>query len=241
MAWLAINPVRPFPILELPSTVILNIFSSLDLPDLASISGTGNQTLINLSTDSVLHPLPGKQAQQIGSGQGLLPLLSELYQTFENSKRINRLMISDRLNRALARRPIRCELHNLNLIDEEVITNVSNLLAPIVRTLKRQRAKDELARQMRSSNESLIGTYNSNLSYEGDDSSGIIENLSRGLMIKDQEDQEGSKEYKKFKKSNSKNSWIDFKSTIQKNGNRYHWKDDLNENVRLALEKYQLL
>ncbi|KAI8445101.1 hypothetical protein BY996DRAFT_8480822, partial [Phakopsora pachyrhizi] len=177
MAWLAINPVRPFPILELPSTVILNIFSSLDLPDLASISGTGNQTLINLSTDSVLHRQRLRSVGPIclepylvnrpnrldlaksGKMRGL-NLSSKInrgcylfspssIKQFENSKRINRLMISDRLNRALARRPIRCELHNLNLIDEEVITNVSNLLAPIVRTLKRQRAKDELARQMR--------------------------------------------------------------------------------------------
>ncbi|EFP92097.1 uncharacterized protein PGTG_17402 [Puccinia graminis f. sp. tritici CRL 75-36-700-3] len=182
-AWLALNPSRPFPIARLPQTLILHIFSWLDLPDLASIGATGNGLLTNLSKDAVLHRarLRSVGAQCISPHLKRRPNILEVAKSgkmkglnleskiqrgcylsspnsirlLENSHRVERLMIREKLNRLLSRRPTsRSSLLTLNLIDQELLF-CSNLLAPVLRSLKRQQAKDLLARKLRYSDAEL--------------------------------------------------------------------------------------
>ncbi|KAH9466528.1 hypothetical protein MJO28_000886 [Puccinia striiformis f. sp. tritici] len=182
-AWLALNPSRPFPIARLPETLILQIFSSLDLPDLASIAATGNKLLINLSTDAVLHRARLRsvgphcitphlkrrpnilEIAKSGKFKGLnleSKIMRGCYlsspnsvRLLENSNRVERLMIRQKLNRLLSRRPSsRSSLLPLNLIDKELLF-CSNKLAPVLRRLKRQQAKDLLARKLRYSNDDI--------------------------------------------------------------------------------------
>ncbi|PLW25159.1 hypothetical protein PCASD_25993 [Puccinia coronata f. sp. avenae] len=178
-AWLALNPSRPFPIYRLPETLILHIFSSLDLPDLASVAATGNRHLASLSMDAVLHRarLRSVGPQCISPHLKRRPNILELAKSgkmkglnleskiqrgcylsspnsvrlLENSHRVERLMIREKLNRLLSRRPTsRSGLLPLNLIDKELLF-CSNILAPVLRRLKRQQAKDLLARKLRYS------------------------------------------------------------------------------------------
>ncbi|OAV90650.1 hypothetical protein PTTG_06015 [Puccinia triticina 1-1 BBBD Race 1] len=178
-AWLALNPSRPFPIDRLPEMLILHIFSSLDLPDLASIAATGDGLLTSLSKDAVLHRtrLRSVGPQCISPHLKRRPNILELAKSgkmkglnleskiqrgcylsspnsvrlLENSHRVERLMIREKLNRLLSRRPSsRSSLLPLNLIDKELLF-CSNILAPVLRRLKRQQAKDLLARKLRYS------------------------------------------------------------------------------------------
>lgn len=178
-AWLASNPTRPFPIYRLPETLILQIFSSLDLPDLASVAATGSRQLASLSMDAVLHRarLRSVGPRCIAPHLQCRPTLLELAKSgkikglnleskiqrgcylsspnavrlLENSHRVERLMIRQKLNRLLSRRPSsRSSLLPLNLIDKEILF-CSNILAPILHRLKRQQAKDLLARKLRYS------------------------------------------------------------------------------------------
>ncbi|KAG0144609.1 hypothetical protein CROQUDRAFT_659809 [Cronartium quercuum f. sp. fusiforme G11] len=175
-AWLALNPPLPFPILRLPTPIILQIFTCLDLPDLDSLRSTGHELLAILATDSVLHK---QRLRSVGSTclkphflnrpnrldlaktskiKGLnveAKILRGSYlhsptsiRTFENSQKIHRLIICTKLTKALSARPVLCQLTSTNLIDEELKT-VSPALAPTIRLLKRERAKDRLAQQMR--------------------------------------------------------------------------------------------
>lgn len=178
-AWLATNPCQPFPIYRLPTPLILQILSLLDLPDLASVAATGDGLLASLAADTVLH---SKRLRSVGpkcispylkrrpnilelakSGKMKgLNLESKIQRgcylssphsvrLLENSTRIQRLMIRDKLNKFLARRPrSRSKLFSMNLIDEE-LRFCSSSLAPVLRLLKRQRAKDRLAQKLRYS------------------------------------------------------------------------------------------
>ncbi|EGG11623.1 uncharacterized protein MELLADRAFT_102459 [Melampsora larici-populina 98AG31] len=177
-AWLALNPSKPFPILNLPITIILQIFTSLDIPDLDSLKSTGHQLLMSLANDSVLHQhrlrsvgttclepyllnrpnrldlakskiLKGLNLEfKINSGSYLHSPTS--IKTYETSEKINRLIIKNKLTKALESRPIFYQLTSFNLIDEELKNeHVSASLAPMIRSLKRERVKDQLAQQMR--------------------------------------------------------------------------------------------
>ncbi|KAH9473291.1 hypothetical protein Pst134EA_000364 [Puccinia striiformis f. sp. tritici] len=168
---------------RLPETLILQIFSSLDLPDLASIAATGNKLLINLSTDAVLHRARLRsvgphcitphlkrrpnilEIAKSGKFKGLnleSKIMRGCYlsspnsvRLLENSNRVERLMIRQKLNRLLSRRPSsRSSLLPLNLIDKELLF-CSNKPAPVLRRLKRQQAKDLLARKLRYSNDDI--------------------------------------------------------------------------------------
>lgn len=177
-AWLALNPSKPFPILNLPITIILQIFTSLDIPDLDSLKSTGHSLLMTLANDSVLHQ---QRLRSVGTTclepyllnrpnrldlaktlklKGLnleSKIISGSYlhsptsiKTYETSEKINRLIIKNRLTKALESRPIIYQLSSCGLIDEELKKeHVSASLAPVIRTLKRERVKDQLAQQMR--------------------------------------------------------------------------------------------
>jgi len=176
-AWLATNPRRPFPIGRLPEPVILQILSSLDLPDLASVGATGSGWLASLSRDAVLHRArlravgPRCLAPHLQRRPSLLDLARSgklkglnleskirrgsylasphAVSILETSTRLHRLLIRHKLNRLLAQRPaIRSRLLALNLIDKEILV-CSNILAPVLHRLKRQQARDLLARKLR--------------------------------------------------------------------------------------------
>lgn len=175
-AWLARNPTRPFPILRLPTTIILHIFARLDLPDLDSLRSAGNPMLSVLAADSVLHQqrlravgttclepyfLKRPTRLELAKSWKLKGLNMEAkiirgsylhspssIKHFENSQRFTRSMICHKLTKALSARPVLWQLTTSNLIDEELQT-VSAALAPTIRLLKRELAKDRLAQQMR--------------------------------------------------------------------------------------------
>ncbi|KAH9823998.1 hypothetical protein DFH28DRAFT_878944 [Melampsora americana] len=178
-AWLALNPSKPFRILNLPHTLILEIFSWLDIPDLDLIKSTGHHLLINLANDSVLHQ---DRLRSVGR-RCLIPYLinrpnrldlvkrktmrglnltnkikSGTYlhsptsiKSYETSQKLQKLILLNKLNKSLKSRLNFHQLSSLHLIDEEIQSrSVSNNLAPIIRLLKRERIKDQLAQKIRS-------------------------------------------------------------------------------------------
>ncbi|OAV92992.1 hypothetical protein PTTG_02804 [Puccinia triticina 1-1 BBBD Race 1] len=75
--------------------------------------------------------------------------LLNLVRLLQNSRRVKRLMIREKLNRLLSQLPSsRSSLLPLNLINKELLF-CSDILAPVLRCLKRQQAKDLLAREIR--------------------------------------------------------------------------------------------
>lgn len=172
-AYLALNPSEPFPLLRLPETLVLHVFSYLDLPDLGLVAATGHPDLVSYSEERVLHVrrlksvgpsverhlrtrpgrldlgvmqhLKGLNVQtRAANGQYLGSPTSQ--RRFDAAMRIGREMLARRLAKGLDSRPSLESLIRRNILDPELLFSMS---APPRTALNRLRISPTLAPALR--------------------------------------------------------------------------------------------